>query len=378
MSGEALATKYRPRTFQEVIGQRLTAAALEQMVATNRVPQGLLFSGPSGVGKTTVARILAQALNPTSQYLETVELDAASNGGVEAVRTLIEQLRYSTGGAYRVVILDEAHSMTREAFNALLKTLEEPPAGTIFVLVTTEPEKLPETILTRLIEFEFRRVSPAEIFDRLVYVIEQEQIDISPELLHYLAQYADGSVRKALMRLDQVALAQVTTVADYAELTGDRDDAPALVAALATGNDEHIFEVLDRILDQSGSPAHVYSAVVGVLRDILVLRSGGSLQIEGAGFEARKELAYLLEKDRVIAACNILWQWKTRLRGSENGRTNLELALILVAEVFNRGKVQPPSQPAPQPAPPASVATTPAPEAEVQPRKLSLAEMRRR
>lgn len=360
-----------------MIGQKLTAASLAQMVATARVPQGLLFSGPSGTGKTTVARILAASLNPGSQFQETVELDAASNGGVEAVRTLIEQLRYSTGGAYRVVILDEAHSMTREAFNALLKTLEEPPVGTIFVLVTTEPEKLPETILTRLIEFEFRRVAPAEIFDRLLYVAGQEKLVISTELLHHLAQFADGSVRKALMRLDQVSLAGVTSVAEYQQLTGDRDDAPELVMALASGSEAQVFTVLDKLLDATGNPNHIYTEVIRVLRDILVIRSGGTLQIEGAGFEARRELALRLEKERVLAALNILWQIKTRIRGTENPRINLELALILVAEVFTRGKAL--AAPQVQTPPLVSAATTPVSDpVAVAPRKLTLAEMQAR
>lgn len=373
---EALALKYRPSTFPEMIGQKLTAASLAQMVAVDRVPQGMLFSGPSGTGKTTAARILARSLNPESQFQETVELDAASNGGVESARTLIEQLRYSTGGAYRVVIIDEAHSMTREAFNALLKTLEEPPAGTIFVLVTTEPEKLPETILTRLIEFEFRRVAPAEIFDRLLFVAGQEKLTISTELLHFLAQYADGSVRKALMRLDQVSLAGVTSVAEYQELTGDRDDAPELVAALMTGDEAHIFTALDKLLDATGNPNRIYVEVIGVLRDILVIRSGGTLQIEGAGFEARRELALRLEKERVLAALNILWQLKTRVRGTENPRTNLEVALILVAEVFTRGKAL--AAPQVVTPPPVSAATTPVSDPVVVPRKLTLAEMQAR
>lgn len=374
---QSLANKYRPKKFPDLIGQRLNAIVLQRMVETHKVPSAILFSGPSGVGKTTAARVLAAELNPESSAFETIEIDAASHGGVADIRSLIEGLRYSTGSDYRVVILDEVHSLSRGAFDALLTHLEDPPLGTIFVLVTTEPEKIPETILSRLREWEFRRVSASEIFDRLIFIAGEEQLDVSSDLIHFLAQSAQGNVRKAVMSLDQVASAEVKSVSEYVELIGEHDASPTLLSALLTADHANIFAVLDTALDATGNPSQIAAQVLSCLRDLLVLKSGGLLTQTGPSFESRKELAYHLETERILAACKILWDLKTRVRGSDNPRGNLELSLILMSEVFSRGK----SAPAPRSTPvikaPAPVAPIPAPEASPAPRKLSLADLQR-
>lgn len=350
-----------------MIGQKLTAIVLQQMVETKKVPSGLLFAGPSGTGKTTAARILASVLEG-----DAIEIDAASNGGVAEVRKLIDQLRYSSGTDYRVVVVDEAHSMTREAFNALLKTLEEPPEGTIFVLVTTEPEKIPETILTRLMEFEFRRVPPGEIFNRLNVVAGAENLPVSAELLHYLSQNSNGNVRTALNALDQIQRAGITTAKEYMDLTGVVDVAPPLVAALLTGNQALIFETFDKQLESVGNPNYVVNQILSCFRDMVVIRTGGQIQLSGQAYEIRRELGLKIEPERLQAAFRVLWDYKTRVRGSDNPRGWIEVALMLIADVFSRGKQQPVvvrPTPAPQPV---SVAI-PAPEEATE--RLSLADL---
>lgn len=368
---ETLALKYRPSTFQEMVGQKLTSIVLQRMVENASVPSGLLFSGPSGTGKTSAARILAGALEAS----DIIEIDAASNGGVSEILKLIEVLRYSTGGAYRVVILDEAHSITRAGFNTLLKTLEEPPAGTIFVLVTTETHKIPEVVLSRLLEFQFRAISASEIFDRLVVVAQKEGITVEGSLLHYLAQRSDGNMRSALQALDKVRRAGITTAEQYAELSGHHDTAPELMASLMTGDPAIFFEVLDRLLTSTGNPSQISSSLIACIRDLFILRSGGTLLVTGSAYETRHELALKLEPERLLAAIRILWELKTRVRVTEDPRGNLELALILVAEAFTRGKV--PLTTEKLSAAPSPV-ETPVETARPQPRKLTFAELQRK
>src|SRR6266705_993666 len=226
----ALARKYRPKQFSDLIAQDHVAAALRGAVAQGRVAHGYLFAGPRGVGKTTAARILAMALNCErraakgepcgacesctriwggSVNLDVVELDAASNRGVDDARDLRERAMYaaSTEARHKVYIVDEAHMLTREAWNALLKILEEPPPRVVFVFATTEPQKIAQSaapVLSRLQRFDFKRIGPAEIRERLLHVLLQEGIDAEPEALAAIGRAADGSMRDALSLVDQV------------------------------------------------------------------------------------------------------------------------------------------------------------------------------
>src|SRR5918996_712611 len=226
----ALARKYRPKQFADLIVQDHVATALRGAVAQGRVAHGYLFAGPRGVGKTTAARILAMALNCENRTavgepcgecdscrriwtgaanLDVVELDAASNRGVDDARDLRERAMYaaSTEERFKVYIVDEAHMLTREAWNALLKILEEPPPRVVFVFATTEPHKIAQAaapILSRLQRFDFKRIGPAEIRARLEAVLAQEQVEAEPEALGMIARAADGSMSDALSLADQV------------------------------------------------------------------------------------------------------------------------------------------------------------------------------
>jgi DNA polymerase-3 subunit gamma/tau len=307
------------------------------MVQEDDVPQGLLFAGPRGCGKTSAARILATSLDAG----EVVEVDAASHGLVADVREVIETLRYSTGGKYRVVIYDEAHSMSKEAFNALLKTLEEPPAQTVFILVTTEPEKIPPTVKSRLMEFTFRKVSAALTLDRLVHVSDLEQIDVEPELLTYLAERADGAVRDALVMLDQCARAEITTREEFLKLSGEEDVAPDLILALMTGDHSHIFDVTDELAQRVPDPHRLGALLTRTLKDVLVMKAGGTVDASEEGLAKRKEIASHLEPERVVGAMKMLWDLRTRVRQSTDPRGNLDIVLVLVSEIFNTGRKVP-------------------------------------
>lgn len=342
------------------MGQRLTAVVLSQMVATGSVPTGLLFAGVSGAGKTSTARILASKLDS-----DMIEVDAASHGSVDDVRKMIESLKYSAQGDNRVIIYDEAHSMSKEAFNALLKTLEEPPAGTHFILVTTEPQKIPETVKGRLIEFNFTKLKPAEIFDRLVFVREEEQIEISDKLLALFSDRADGSMRDALMLLDLASRAGISDVEKFRELTGEADVAPELVEALDSGDADKIWTALGIAMQRVPDPNQIAAALVQVLKEFLILRAGGSVSHTGERLQVRQDLAARIEPERILQAMKILWDLRSKVRTTSDPRGNLDLALVLVSEAFTRGKQI--SAPTP------TVPKLPAPE---PPRRLTLAEMK--
>jgi DNA polymerase-3 subunit gamma/tau len=224
MSYIVLARKWRPKTFDDVIGQEVITQTLKNAVSTGKIAHALIFSGPRGVGKTSTARIIAKALNcekgPTSdpcsnctfcreisegKSLDVIEIDAASHTGVDDVREIIENTRYlPSSGKTKIYIIDEAHMLSQSAFNALLKTLEEPPPHVLFILATTEVHKIPVTILSRCQRYDFKKVSTANIKERIELISSSEGIKIPEETLYLIAQESDGSLRDALSIVDQL------------------------------------------------------------------------------------------------------------------------------------------------------------------------------
>lgn len=358
---EQLALAYRPRTFDDLVGQPQVQVILRQMVTTDTVPRALLFDGPRGTGKTTTLRILAAALNcdtgpepcghcPSCKAvfdgtsLDLMEIDAASHGLVDDIRALRQQVLYSVGGRYRVVGLDEAHSMSTAAFNALLKVLEEPPPGTVFVLLTTEPGRIPDTVYSRSIPFTFRRISTADIAGRLHHIATTEQLQVEPELLTLLANRADGGMRDAIMALDQAVRGGITTAARYAELMGVTDYGPGLLAAIAAGNHAAAYTAIDEVISRTGEPATVVATLVDVLADLFRLHSGGTLTCQADALAARQKLAAQLGVARTLNAARLLWDYQTKLRPGPDTRSALSLLVPLLAAAFGH-------TPAPEPQP---------------------------
>lgn len=373
---KSLALKYRPQTFADMIGQNINSTVLSKMVEKNAVPHALLFSGPSGTGKTSAARILASALNPSQAEdiangfsIDVVEVDSASNGGVADIRRMVDTLRYAASpNTTRMVIYDEAHSITREGWNALLKPTEE-ESGTIFVFVTTEPEKVPGTVLSRVREFEFNRVSPYDVGQRLVEVAKAEGIQIEGALLGHIAEESNGNVRSALTSLDQVWNAGITTLSDYINLRGEVDRSPDLLRAMLTSDFSAISAELEDQIAKNSNPHRVTNDLVQTLSDLLVLRAGGTTSHVGKSQQDRKELAYMVEQERIVAAMKVVWDLKTRIRASSNPASDVRLAVTLIGDVMTRGR---------QPAPAATRVPAPAVQMDKQktaPKKMSLSDM---
>lgn len=346
---ESLALKHRPRTFGDLVGQKAIQVILRQMVLRDAVPQVLLLNGSRGTGKTTTARILAAALNcevppepcghcPSCKAifdgtsLDVLEIDAASNGLVDDIRQLRSQVMYSVGGRHRVIILDEVHSMSPAAFNATLKMFEEPILDTVFVLLTTEPRCIPETVMSRCMPFTFRRIGIADMVERLTYICEQEALDVEPALLHLIAERADGGMRDAIMTLDQYTCIGVTTVEQFTKLTGETDFAPELLNALAAGNLPAAFVCVNEVMAHTGDTSTVANALIVLLKEILILRNGGTVTRQGAALAVRQKLADAIGSGKVLAALSVLWDLKTKVRVGEDSRILADLAIVMLAE----------------------------------------------
>lgn len=328
-----LATEYRPQEFSEVVGHELSVRALEGMVSSGDLPTGLLFTGASGSGKTTLARIISQKLNA-----DLVEVDAASHGGVADVRKLTDTLRFTSGGSYKVLIIDECHSLSRDAFNALLKTIEEPPPGVLFILVTTDPHKVPNTVRTRLVEFEFLPLTPKEILTRMLVVAQSEEITLSADLYRHIATHSEGSVRKALTSMGLSASAGISTLEDFLAVSGVSDHSVDLLQFMERQDLDGMYSLLDTVVTQVSHPQVVADQMVQTLRDLLIIRGKGSVSYISDRLPEKEDLARILVAERVFAMLRIMWDLKTQVRTKSDPRVDLELVMVLLYEIVNKGR----------------------------------------
>ena len=366
MSHQALYRIYRPRSFEDVTGQIRVVETLRQAVRQGRLTHAYLFSGPRGTGKTSVARILAKAIcceTPTKegepclecascravekgQHLDVFEIDAASNRGIDEIREIKERIDQSpVMGRYRIYIIDEVHMLTSEAFNALLKTLEEPPSHVIFVLATTEPQKLPVTVLSRCQRYEFQRLSVTLIEERLGKVMTEEGIQAEPEALELIAEYADGALRDALSLLDQAVAAQTEAVTYHhvAELVGSLE--PVIMeqimdAMMANTKDAgELMRILDGIYQDGKDYRLVLKGIARQIRDIVLYRQGGKDVFPRHRQQWLQKLNEGLPKDIAVNtwfhAIELLAEADARLRSGFPAQLSVELALFKIREEFS-------------------------------------------
>lgn len=328
-----LALKYRPDNLDDVVGQKTVSTLLKAMIAKNQVPSSMLFSGPRGTGKTSTARLVAKAVleSQGAEFSDLIEIDAASNGGVEDIRKLRESMMFS---GRRIVVLDEAHSMSREAFNALLKAMEEPEDNATYILVTTEPNRIPETIRSRCMQFDFKRHSTNDIYERLVHVVECEGYGgvVSADLLEFIAFKADGGMRDALMLLDQALRADIYHVDQYEEVLGQLDVGPGLIRACLSSPSDAVTAFRESI--RYISAEEILDSMVETVSDILVLREGVPISRSGKPLEERKQLSQELNLAQALGIMKTLWAYKTRPR-IDNPAKTAELAVVVISHLFH-------------------------------------------
>jgi DNA polymerase III subunit gamma/tau len=360
------ARKYRPATFRSVIGQHALTTTLKNAIVSNKLAHAYLFCGPRGVGKTTCARIFAKTINclhPTSEHeacnecescqafneqrsYNIHELDAASNNSVDDIRTLTDQVRIPPQvGKYKVYIIDEVHMLSQSAFNAFLKTLEEPPAHTIFILATTEKYKILPTILSRCQTYDFNRITQKDIVEHLLYVAEQEQIAADPEALSVIAQKADGGMRDALSIFDQLA-----------SFTGGKITYEQVIQNLNVLDFDYYFRItdlflahkvgecmviFDEILNKGFDAQHFIGGLASHFRDLLVAHDAITLKLLDCSdtIKARyKDQSKLCNDAFLYAAIEICNECDMQYKQSRNKRLLVELTLIRLSQLGEEKK----------------------------------------
>ena len=361
MSYQVLARKYRPQKFSEVIGQEHVTRTLKNALEQGRTAHGYIFSGHRGIGKTTVARILAMCLNCRSSdkpqaepcgvcescteiragnAVDVIEIDAATNRGIDEIRELREAARYRPArDRFKIYILDEAHQITDAAFNALLKTLEEPPGHVVFMLATTQPEDIPQTIRSRCQHFSFRAVRFEEILGQLKDLTGREKIKADEDALALLAEAGDGSVRDALSILDQ-AIASCDgrlTAEAVRQLVGAAPSGTLeeVMQAVAQGSSEDVLRLVDRLLSEGHNPTHFARQMVRFLRNTVVAKVAGGdsslLQISGDERQRVARVAELFSEEDLARHLQIMLRTHGELGYRQEQRFHLELGLLKMA-----------------------------------------------
>ena len=357
------ARKYRPSTFNSVVGQKSLTATLKNSIATDRLAHAYLFCGSRGVGKTSCARIFAKTINCTNRTAEgnacnecdscrafnenrslnIIELDAASNNGVEDIRALVEQVQIPpTSGRYRVFIVDEVHMLSQAAFNAFLKTLEEPPAYVVFILATTEKHKIIPTILSRCQIYDFNRITIQDMVDHLTYVASQEGISVEPSALNVIARKADGAMRDALSIFDQVAASSMGNITYQSTIENlnilDYEYYNRLLDAFLSQDVPQALLIYKEIREKGFDSLFFVNGLAAHIRDLMVARDPKTLCLLEASDEARKAMAEQANRCtpqffyKAMALCN---DADLNYRTASNKQFLVELLLIKLCQLLS-------------------------------------------
>ena len=363
MSYTALYRKFRPSTFDQVKGQDHIVQTLKNQINANRIGHAYLFCGTRGTGKTSVAKIFAKAVNcehpvggspcnecetcrgiTNGSAMNVIEIDAASNNGVDNIRQIRDEIQYSpSSGKYTVYIIDEVHMLSIGAFNALLKTLEEPPAYVIFILATTEPHKIPITILSRCQRYDFKRISIDTIAARLSELMEKESIEVEDKAIRYVAKAADGSMRDALSLLDQCIafyLGQKLTYDNVLDVLGavDNEIFSRLTRSVIDSDVTTSLNILDEIIMQGREPGQFVNDFIWYLRNLMLIKTSDDDEImevidaSAERIEALKEEAQMVNVDVIMRYIRILSELSGQIKYSSQKRVLIEIALIKLAK----------------------------------------------
>lgn len=352
---QVLYRKWRPKTFEDVVGQEHITTTLKNEIIENRLTHAYLFTGSRGTGKTTCAKILAKAANCLSpkngnpcgecemcegiengSVLDVVEMDAASNRNIDDIRDIIDEVQFKPNRArFRVYIVDEVHMLTVQAFNALLKTLEEPPEHVIFILATTEVHKLPQTILSRCQRFDFHRIPPQAIADRVTYVAGQEQVQLSGDAAMLIAGVADGALRDALSLLDRcIAISDNVDEAVVRQAAGlaDKRYLYELSACVIHKNTAKALEVVDRLYGESKDMARLCDELIAHFRALMLIKSvrrpRNIVVMSEEEFEQAQTQSDYLSLADIVYDMDVLSRAYQRMGHGTGDRTELEMALV--------------------------------------------------
>ena len=340
MSYLALYRKYRPQTFEEVVGQQYVTKILKNTIDRNMTSHAYLFSGPRGTGKTTIAKLIAKLLNCESpindipcekcpsciafnekNHPDIIEMDAASNNGVDEIREIRDKVTLMPSiSKYKVYIIDEVHMLSIGAFNALLKTLEEPPQHVIFILATTELYKVPATIISRCQCFNFEKISEEDIVKKLKYIVEKENIKVEEEVLNLIAKYSDGGLRDAINLLDKLACCSTNiTIDDFYEIKGivKEEELFDIVSALVNGNTKEALEKLDYLGKKGKNLILFATELIEYLKNMLISNN-----------------TYGLDKDKIFEMIDILNDTVNNMKNSCYQKVLLEVAFLKVENLL--------------------------------------------
>ncbi len=357
MTYQPLHLKYRPQIFSQLVGQEAIATTLSNAISSKRIAPAYLFTGPRGTGKTSSARILAKSLNclevdsPTTQpcgkcnscqaiakssSLDVIEIDAASNSGVENIREIIEGTRLtSIESRYKIYLIDECHSLSGAAFQALLKTLEEPPANVVFILCTTEVHKVPATIASRCQRFDFKRIDVETMVKHLRYVAEEELIDITEEALRLIAQMSSGCLRDAECLLDQLSLLGITIDQNWIwEMAGvvSEYELLTLVERIKESDSNAVLGIIRDLLEYGKEPLVILQNLTSFFRDMLIAKtSPNKREMVGLTDDTWKELCQFVEQwdtNTILQAQQHLRQCEVQVKLSTQPQLWLEIAIL--------------------------------------------------
>lgn len=349
---QALYRKYRPKTFDEVVGQDVIIKTLKNAVSNNRLTHAYLFSGPRGTGKTSIAKILAKTINCVNlkdytpcdecvsctqinnkQTNDIIEIDAASNNGVDEIRELKSKVNLvPSNSKYKIYIIDEVHMLTVGAFNALLKTLEEPPAHIIFIFATTEPHKIPLTILSRCQRFDFKKISESKILERLAEIVEKENIKIEKEALIEIARLADGGMRDAISILDQVTAYSndKITTSDVHEVNGTlpQRELFQLIDAVIDKNIEESFKIIDKYNNDGKNLIKLMEEIIHFVRNILIKKNVKIENIDESNNDLYEQIMKKTTNDYLFDLIKKLNESLNDMKNYNNPKIVVELLFI--------------------------------------------------
>lgn len=338
MSYQILSLKWRPKSFDQIVGQSHITQTLNNAISINRLAQAFLFSGPRGVGKTTTARVLASTINGIGSHeacLDIIELDGASNRGIDEIREIRESVKFPPSSVkYKVYIIDEAHMLTEQAFNALLKTLEEPPKHVIFILATTDPQKMPQTILSRTQRYDFMRISSEVIVDRLKYILEEENISFEENALELIAQKSDGSMRDALSMLDQIIAYsdKIINIDNLRSAIGliDQEDMYLICKAILEQNTDKAIDLYHSILDSGVSSKLFINDLVGFLNQYMLLKVNKNNKRQYISKKLKGKMLDNLnfEIKDILKMIKLGFALSARMKFIENNKVSIEVLIV--------------------------------------------------